>query len=205
VTSDNALPVATLIRPVDGSMYPAGASLSLEARGSDTNGSIAKIEIWQRSAYYGTTRIASSIGAAPLLHTYTLPYGDTTMSFYAIVEDNLGARTQSAMSTVTITTITDDPRFFVWQNFNAALKAQNKTVALEYLSPTAQENYAGAIDAIMPQVASAAATPPSNLLRINASDTAADYLVARTVDSVRRVFGVSFIKMEDGAWKIDAF
>jgi hypothetical protein len=67
-----------------------------------------------------------------------------------------------------------DPRYFVWTNFNAALKAQNKALALSYLTPTAQENYASAIEAIMPQLASTTATPPSNLLRINASDTTAD-------------------------------
>jgi hypothetical protein len=30
-------------------------------------------------------------------------------------------------------------------------------------------------------------------------------LVARTIGNVRRIFAISFVKIEDGAWKIDTF
>ena len=91
----------------------------------------------------------ASANAATLTYPFLLPATTQTIRLYATVFDSAGAKVKSAITSITVRADITDPRYFVWTNMNAALKAGNKAAALEFLTPTAQENYSAAFDQIL--------------------------------------------------------
>lgn len=151
-----------------------------------------------------TVTLLASANAATLTYPFLLPATTQTIRLYATVFDSAGAKVKSAITSITVRADITDPRYFVWTNMNAALKAGNKAAALEFLTPTAQENYSAAFDQILPQAMDAIASYVPGLVQISLTESSADYLVARIIDGVRVIYGLHFLLMDDGTWKLES-
>ena len=129
---------------------------------------------------------------------------NSTLAPFIDVFDNAGAKVKSAITSIIVRADISDPRYFVWTNMNAALKAGNKAAALEFLTPTAQDNYSAAFDQILPQAMDAIASYVPCLVQISLTESTADYLVARIIGGVRVIYGLHFLLMDDGTWKLES-
>ena len=170
--------------------------------GADPDGSASRVELWRVGENSSPDTLLASANAATVTYPFLLPGTTQTIRLYANVFDSAGAKVKSAITSITVRADITDPRYFVWTNMNAALKAGNKAAALEFLTPTAQDNYAGAFDVVLPQAVSIVASY-SPIVQVSDSFDLADYLVARTVGGTRLVFALRFILMDDGKWRLD--
>jgi len=203
VTSSNQAPTIAISQPVTGAEFPANSSVAITVTGSDADGSVAQVQLWRQGDNSSADTLLGSANAATLSYTFTVPAGTQTIRFYAYVIDNNGAKIKSAVTAITGRSDISDPRYFVWTNFNAALKAGNKAEAMKLLTPTAQDIYGAAIDLIMPNASSIVASY-STLLAVATLPDRADYLVGRLVDGQRFIFAIRFIRWEDGTWKLES-
>jgi hypothetical protein len=203
VTSSNGAPNGRIVQPANDSEHPTNAPVSIEVSASDSDGSVVKIELWMKNPDGDTHWMLASANAASLNYAYQPGYGGS-FTVYAVVVDNVGARVRVATTTFRTRGDVTDPRYFVWQNFNAALKAGNKSLALTYLTPTAQENYASAIDVLIADTVNLGTGAVGSMLRIDNHPTSTEYLVARQVDTKRLIYVIRFVLMENGSWRLDA-
>jgi hypothetical protein len=86
---------------------------------------------------------------------------------------------------------------------NAALAVGDKTAAMSYLSPAAQEKYGPVFDLLGPNMAESIASLsfPSGL---DIQNQIAEYGINRTIDGVNRIFLVYFLRGADGVWRLDS-
>jgi hypothetical protein len=207
VVSSNVAPMIAINRPETGSEFPANSSVPITVTGNDPDGTVARVELW-RVGDNGNpdTMVAgadTNANAASLSYTLLTPSSYTQVHrFYATVIDNNGAKIKSAITTITSRYDITDPRYFVWTNMNAALKAGNKAAALEFLTPTAQVNYGDTFDVIMPNM-SAIVASYSTIAQVSLTPDTAEYLLGRDVNGNRALFVLRFQKMENGIWKLD--
>jgi hypothetical protein len=165
---------------------------------------ITRIELWREgTGANATDEMIASVNSNALTNTVTLPNSTSDTRLYTAAINAAGGRTRSVTTTLTTRADITDPRYFVWTNMNAALKAGNKAAALEFLTPTAQVNYSETFDLIMPNMAAIAASYSSIAGMTVTSDTA-DYLLVRIVNGERLVFGLRFVLMDDGIWKLES-
>jgi regulation of enolase protein 1 (concanavalin A-like superfamily) len=94
----NAPPTVTITRPFQGDEYPAPAQVTLTGTASDSDGSIAKVEIYVNGELQETTNQASFSGQ------WDLSAG--TYTFVAVATDNQGASTSSSPVTIRVGTDT---------------------------------------------------------------------------------------------------
>lgn len=196
---------AAIALPIDGSEHPAGQALAVVAGGAGADAAISRIELWRvgTGASGGDELLGSAIGSA-LAHTLVLPATTELVQIYTVAYNAGGGRTQSALTRITARADISDPRYFVWTNFNAALKAGNKAEAMKLLTPTAQENYSAAIDLVISQIGSYVQAVVSPLVSININNATADYLIARDINGSRVLYELRFVLTDDGKWKIDS-
>jgi Bacterial Ig domain len=203
VTSNNQSPIAQIVAPIDGSEFPAGTTITVKANATDLDGTVSRLELWAKSESGGVDTLIVSGATANLTTQLALPAATQRIRLYARVFDNSGANITTPVTTVIARSDITDPRYFVWTNFNAALKAGNKQIAMSYLTPTAQENYTDTLDAIIPNMAAIAASY-SPLAGIEITTETADYLVTRLINGQRVVFVLRFVLMDDGTWKLES-
>ena len=203
VTSSNQAPTIAIARPATGSEFPASSTIPVLVEGADPDGTASQVELWRVGENGNPDTLLASANAATLTYPFLLPASTQTIRLYANVFDSAGAKVKSAITSITVRADITDPRYFVWTNMNAALKAGNKAAALEFLTPTAQENYSTAFELILPQAPSIVASY-SPLLLISDAPDRADYLVGRTINGQRVIFGIQFIRMDDGRWKLES-
>lgn len=105
--------------------------------------------------------------------------------------------------------LTPDPRINVWNAMNAQL-AQGTSAGIEaakqYMTPTAVENYGTALLLIAQSLPSLIASySPLNAFTVG--ENYADYLVAVPVpgslSGEREVHVITFLRMDDGTWRVD--
>jgi len=95
VGNANSLPSVNITSPVNNSTFSAGASITIAANASDTDGTIAKVEF-----YYGTTKLGED-ATSP----YSITWGNVPSGTYiltTIATDNSGGTATSANVTVTV-------------------------------------------------------------------------------------------------------
>ena len=199
------VPQAALISsPITGSEYPAGQTVPVVAGGASADPNIIRIELWRvGTGAAGADELLTTATGNALSYTLTLPVTTSLVQLYTAAFNAGGGRTQSATTTITARANFDDPRYYVWTNMNAALKAGNKAAAMGFLTPTAQENYGETFDAIIP-VATTIIAGYSPIVAFSVTNTTADYFVATTTGGERLVFGLRFVLMEDGKWKLES-
>jgi Bacterial Ig domain len=205
VVSSNVAPMIAINRPVTGSEFPANSSVPITVTGNDPDGTVARVELWRVGDNGNPDTMVAGANAASLSYTLLTPSSySQAHRFYATVIDNNGAKIKSAITTITSRYDITDPRYFVWTNMNAALKAGNKAAALEFLTPTAQVNYSAAFDEILPFMTDIAASYVSALVQLSLTDSTADYVAARTIGGNRIVYGLKFVLSDDGTWKLES-
>lgn len=196
---------AAISFPVTGSEFPAAQAIVVTAGGPSADPNITRIELWRvGTGAGGTDELLTPATGNALSSALTLPSATTSLGLYTIAVNAAGGRTQSATVTITVRADITDPRYFVWTNMNAALKAGNKAAALAYLTPTAQPNYSELFDDSIPQIAAIAASYLPTFVQTELTETTADYLVARTINGQRLIFALRFVRMDDGTWKLES-
>ena len=90
----------------------------------------------------------------------------------------------------------------VWNAMNIALVAGDKDTALGYLTDSAKEKYGPVFDALLPYMPDIIGSY-SSLQRVSISSHVADYAINRTINGEDRIFLISFLKEDDGVWRID--
>ena len=194
---------APITSPTNGMEFPQGQSIAVTAGSAGANPAIVSIELWRAATSGGgTAQLLTSTAGGALDYTLAASPSNDVIALYTVAINAQGGRTQSPTVTFTVRSDVTDPRYFVWTNMNAALKAGNKATALTYLTPTAQSNYDGIFDALMPSIAPVISSY-SAIVPVNVTSDAADYLVARTIGGQRLVFGLRFVLTDDGRWKLD--
>lgn len=92
---DNQSPTVTLTSPLDGASFVSPAEITLSATASDADGAVAKVEFFDGATLIGTAT------SAPYIVTWTeVPSG--TYSLSAVVTDDRGAQTASAVTSITV-------------------------------------------------------------------------------------------------------
>ena len=197
---------ATITAPAPDSEFPAGQTVTVTAGAATSNPAITRIELWRvGTSGAGADQMLASADGASLSYALLLPTTTAYVDLYTYSFSASGGRTKSAVITVSSRADITDPRYFVWKNFSAALKAGNKVLALTYLTPTAQVNYMDVLDDAITQVSSFSASAVANsFLPVSLTDRTADYLVARVISGQRLVFGLRFVLMDDGKWKLES-
>ena len=92
----NQPPTVSIASPTSGSSFAAPASFVLTATAADSDGSIARVELYQ-----GTTLLKTDTTSPYSVNVGSLAAG--SYSFKAVAYDNSGASTTSSTSTVTVT------------------------------------------------------------------------------------------------------
>src|SRR5262249_43541346 len=93
--ASNALPTVSITSPVDGHVFPAGASVSIQATANDADGTVAKVEFYEGSSKLGEAT------SQPYAFTWNnVPSGGYDLFARAI--DNLGGATDSVSVHVTV-------------------------------------------------------------------------------------------------------
>jgi hypothetical protein len=105
----NVAPSVTLTSPVNGTTMTAPASVTVSANASDTDGTVARVDLYQ-----GSTKIASI--TTPPYSTAVSGLGVGTYTFSAVATDNAGASTTSASATITVNTSTGGALPSPWQD-----------------------------------------------------------------------------------------
>ncbi|MCX6892577.1 MAG: PQQ-dependent sugar dehydrogenase [Verrucomicrobia bacterium] len=90
----NAAPIVTLTNPIEGAVFVAPASISLQATASDADGTVTNVEFFDGTSSLG------SYSAGPYSLAVNLAPGSHTLT--AVASDNLGVTTASAAVTVTV-------------------------------------------------------------------------------------------------------
>lgn len=90
----------------------------------------------------------------------------------------------------------------LWGDFNAALAAGNKDVAMRMLSENAQEKYGPVFDALMPHFPQIVASY-SPLAQSSLTENIAEYAVTRMDGGVKRLYLIYFVRDANGVWRID--
>lgn len=94
--SSNAIPTAQLTSPINHGTYTAPANLTLDAKASDADGTVAKVEF-----YEGGNKIGESTGPQFRYSWANVPAGNYRL--FARAVDNLGAIGDSTVIEVTVT------------------------------------------------------------------------------------------------------
>lgn len=97
----------------------------------------------------------------------------------------------------------DDKLQAVWDGMWTALKAGDRTTAVQYLTPSAARAYGGIFDSLMPYMAETY-EELSVLERVDLNSDTADYAVIRLENGVIRTFLINYKKENDGVWRIDS-
>src|SRR6185295_3519956 len=82
LVSANTPPTASLVSPTNGAVFLGPNSIDLQASASDSDGSIAALEIFQ-----GATKLGDAIGSPPVFHWANVAPGNYSVSVRAT--DNL--------------------------------------------------------------------------------------------------------------------
>jgi Bacterial Ig domain len=114
----NALPVVALLSPANGTVLPPPGSVNLAATASDSDGTVAKVEL-----YRGTTLIAT-LTAAPYTFTDS-GVSSGTYTYDAKAYDNRGAIGTTATATVRVNSL---PTVAITAPFDGAGAAPPSTV-----------------------------------------------------------------------------
>jgi hypothetical protein len=95
VVINNTGPSVALISPANGAVFEALATIPLEATASDSQGSVTSVEF-----YRGAQKIGED-ATPPYIYT-DVNVGSGSYAYRAVATDDLGARTDSATVTVTV-------------------------------------------------------------------------------------------------------
>ena len=90
----NEAPKVTLLTPADGNLLNENDSVAILAEASDTDGQVKQVEV------YLDGQLLTTLSAAPFEFNWTAVVGEHV--FYAIAQDDDGARTESARHSVTV-------------------------------------------------------------------------------------------------------
>ena len=91
----------------------------------------------------------------------------------------------------------------LWSDFNTALAAGNKDVAMRMLSENAQEKYGPVFDALMPYFPGIVASY-SPLAQSSLTQNIGEYAVTRLDGGVKRLYLIYFVRDANGVWRIDS-
>ena len=98
----NQAPTVSLTRPAPSSTFTAPASITLAARASDTDGTIAKVDFYRGSTLLGSDTTRNS------QNEYTYSWTNVAAGSYqlnAVARDNDGATATSLVANITVTTL----------------------------------------------------------------------------------------------------
>jgi len=126
VQEANVPPTVTLTTPADGSVFAAPASFTLNAKASDSDGTVTNVQFLQ-----GASVLENSITPPYSASVSNLPAG--TYTFSAVAADNGGGR---ATNTITISVVTPGPINLSAPQFLAPASFQfsySATVGLRYV------------------------------------------------------------------------
>jgi hypothetical protein len=201
VSSTNQAPTIQFVNIAQAFEFRGGTTIPIIVRAADTDSTITRIEL--RQVFGGNEYLLSSANSGDLNYSLSLPANDDTIQLVAIAVDSNGAVKRTNIVEIYSRGNIVDPRYYVWTNFNAALKAGNKALSLSFLSPAAQERYGDAIELI---ILSAQTSPPvfSPIMQFTATPDTAQYLGTRLLlNGKRDAFTLYFVLADDGAWKIE--
>jgi hypothetical protein len=99
ITSTNQPPTVAITSPASGASFTPGASITINASASDSDGSIASVDFYQ-----GSTLISSDTSSPYSATWNSVPAG--THSLTAVARDNTGAATTSSAVSVTVSAST---------------------------------------------------------------------------------------------------
>jgi len=121
-----------------------------------------------------------------------------------VVTDPAGNASAAAYSLIksTPTDPSDAPFLSIWEGTNAALLAGDKTQALTFLTPGAQEKYGPVFDVLLSYMAEIIASY-SPLRQVSLSASIGEYAITRIIDGQNQLFLIYFLKGEDETWRLD--
>jgi hypothetical protein len=95
VSSPNAVPVVSITSPISNASFTAGATITISANATDSNGTIAKVEFFQ-----GTTKLGELLSSPYNFTWANVPAGNYSLT--AIATDNTGAATSSTAVSIAV-------------------------------------------------------------------------------------------------------
>ena len=121
--SANLPPTVSLTAPLNGANYTAPAAYTLAATAADPDGSVAKVEFYQAA-----TKLGEALSAPYTLPLTLVPAGSFTYTARAI--DNLGATTDSAAVSITVSSPNQPPTVTLSAPVDGSLHTAPATLTL---------------------------------------------------------------------------
>jgi hypothetical protein len=189
---------------VDGALFAPGQTINITLGGSGIDPATTALQLWRVGTNGQANTMLKYQSGTTLSHSLTLPGTNQFIELYTVTQSTLGATRSANIRLLVLSGDIDPAAYTVWINLYEALKAGNKTLALSYLTPSAQAVYAPIFDVVIGQRQTYAAGFLSGVASISIDSRELEYLVARTENSTRLVFSVRFLKLDDGTWKIES-
>ncbi|MCU0417831.1 MAG: discoidin domain-containing protein [Cytophagaceae bacterium] len=125
---DGVLPTVSLTSPMNNTTYQPTSTIWVEATANDTDGSIARVEVYQDNI-----KIADLLNSPYQLNVGTLSLG--TYAFHVVAVDNDGLRTTSSTSTIQVLPTTTSTQLFTQVGLKAYPNPFTSNFLLDVPSP----------------------------------------------------------------------
>ncbi len=198
--SAEAAATITFDSPMNGATFVAPATIRVKAQARRADGSVIyglKISNDSPSGFQ------NGVGESGFAEYEWRDVLEGTYEIAASVVDDNGEMVTKKVSVTVEPDPADVPLIAAWSGLKSALIAGDKTAALTYLTDTAKVKYGPVFDALMshmPEIMATYSAPG----RVYAGEQYAEFGVSRTVDGVNRIYLITFLRDENGGWKIDS-
>ena len=150
--------------------------------------------------------IASSTSIVPVNCQYTQPgVYEAKVSVFDQAAGQPEAMIYSTTQTIVVTDANATDAFFraIWSGMNNALLTGDQTRALGYLNESARTKYSPVFTVLASRMTQIVGSY-STLQRSQLGNGVCEYAVNRTIDGINRIFFISFVRDEDGIWRLDS-
>jgi hypothetical protein len=193
VTSSGPAPMDVVAGPAQG-IGPLTITFTVNNR---TGNAITSIQ-----ADFLGTGFFINIGTNPQIsRVFTAP-GTFQANF--IITDSTGATFRpSAVYVIDDATQIDQTLRSIWSGFMRALSAGDASQAAQYFNAGAQRKYGPVLSRLQPNLPGIVASFTAPQVASVSSDLG-EYVVGRTINGVKQIFFIYFLRDVDGVWRLDS-
>src|SRR6266571_851632 len=193
VTSSGPALVEVVASPAQG-VAPLAITFAI---GNRTGSAIQSI----RADFTGSGFFINLSPNAVISRTFSTP-GTFQASF--IITDGTGATYNQAVTYVVRDSAQIDQTLrTAWSGFTAALTSRDTAQALQYFNAQAQAKYGPVLSALQPSLPQTVASFTAPQLA-NVSNELGEYVIGRTINGVKQIFFIYFLRDIDGVWRLDS-
>jgi hypothetical protein len=121
-----------------------------------------------------------------------------------IITDSTGATFRpSAVYVIDDATQIDQTLRSIWSGFMRALSAGDASQAAQYFNAGAQRKYGPVLSRLQPNLPGIVASFTAPQVASVSSDLG-EYVVGRTINGVKQIFFIYFLRDVDGVWRLDS-